>query len=134
MDQTMKTFNDAVSNASGLVCTIGLPSEEGLRRNAVLIWPWKIEEEIVIHTLRQDRISSPQFQHTRIYCVVFAPDPAVLGQIQERFYREPMLVKDDQLISICSETLSTEVLLGLFTAAKLIPRLCLSYVLRQTET
>jgi hypothetical protein len=130
MYQILKTFNDTVSSASGLVCTIGLPSEEELRQNVVLIWPWRIEEEVRIRTPRPDRIPRPQSQNLIIHCVVFAPDAAVLGQIQEELYREPMLGNDDQLISVCSEPLAIEDLLGLFTAAKLVPRLCLSYMLR----
>ena len=130
MYQILKAFNDAVSSLSGLVCTTGLPSEEELQQNEVLIWPWRIEEEVRTRTLRQDRIPSPQSQNLIIHCVVFAHDAAVLGQIREELCREPMLGNDDQLISVCSEPLAIENLLGLFTAAKLVPRLCLPYMLR----
>jgi hypothetical protein len=131
MDQTLTIFNQAVSDISGVASTVGLPEGNALDSSAVLVWPWRLEEQMVPRGRPDAASAGPLSAELRIHCVVLAQDPGVLFKIKTGLYRQPPLEKDGVFVMVHYENLPVADILALFSAARLVPRLCLPYVVQQ---
>lgn len=130
MQHTVQAFRALVSRLSGLTCTVGLPCDETLRPGSVLIWPWRLQENRCLQSKTDGRAAASRPPMAEIHCLVFAQEMETLDRIRDGVRGQPVTDDNGVSIRVHEGALDSETLLSLFSAARLVPRLCLAYVLQ----
>ena len=130
MQHTIQAFRALVGRLSGLTCTVGLPSEEGLGPGSVLIWPWRLHESRHLQNHAGARAAAARPPTAVIHCLVFAQELATLERIRDGVHGAPVTENEGSGMCAYSDALDPDTLIRLFSAARLVPRLCLAYVIQ----
>jgi len=112
------------------VNVVSRPTDE-TSGDAMQLWPWRMDAEPMRMTRPGDCWSHPP---VKLSCMVFAEDLDVLELARVAVFSQPSVMRGSKNFSITFEPLDTSDLLSLFIAAKIPPRPCLSYVLREERS
>ena len=130
MHQQVTAFRNLVARAAGVETIVGVPSQRNLGKDVVVVWPWRMEEEFAFKTLSADKKACQGFPPTIVHCLVWAVSLQILDRVKSALNTSPVIIEADFQTQVLPEALSNEDLIGVFSAARLSPWVCLPYVLR----
>jgi hypothetical protein len=133
MHQQVTAFQNFVAHAAGVETVVGVPNQGNLGKDVVVVWPWRMEVNSGLKSLPQDKSACEGFPATIVHCLVWAFNLQILDRVQSALNSSPLIIEADFQTQVLPEALSNEDLIGVFSAARLSPWVCLPYVLHSVS-